>query len=229
VFQFASWLVLGVLIGVPLVMALAAGWATDLKAHVGRIIVAAIFFFGVLFVFVLAAVVIQALAKDFLVPIMALEDLDFAEGWHRVMTMVRLETGRFVVYLLLKLVLSIAATILFSIVAIIPALLVVAPGVVAVLAGKAAGMGWNVVTISLAIIFGSVLLLLLIYLIALVCVPGTVFFPAYALYFLASRYPILDALLNPTPVPPVAELPPTAAEFPPPVEPPPLPPSAEPI
>jgi hypothetical protein len=143
--------------------------------------------------------------------------------------MVRLETGRFVVYLLLKLVLSIAATILFSIVAIIPALLVVAPGVVAVLAGKAAGMGWSLVTISLAIIFGSVLLLLLIYLIALVCVPGTVFFPAYALYFLASRYPILDALLNATPVPPVAELPPTAAEFPPPVEPPPLPPSAEPI
>jgi len=229
VFQIASWLVLGVLIGVPLVMALAAGWATDLKAHVGRIVVAAIFFFGVLFVFVLAAVVIQALAKDFLVPIMALEGLDFAEGWRRLMTMIRLETGRFAVYLLLKLVLSIAATILFSIVAIIPALLVVAPGVVAVLAGKAAGMGWSLVTISLAIIFGSVLLLLLIYLIALVCVPGTVFFPAYALYFLASRYPILDALLNPTPVPPVAELPPAAAEFPPPVEPPPLPPSAEPI
>jgi hypothetical protein len=229
VFQIASWLVLGVLIGVPLVMALAAGWATDLKAHVGRIIVAAIFFFGVLLVFVLAAVVIQALAKDFLVPIMALEDLDFAEGWHRLMTMIRLETGRFVVYLLLKLVLSIAAAILFTIVAIIPTVLVVAPGVVAVLAGKAAGVGWNVVTISLVIIFGSVLLLLLIYLIALVCVPGTVFFPAYALYFLAARYPILDALLNPTPVPPVAELPPAVAEFPPPVEPPPLPPSAEPI
>jgi len=228
VFQMASWLVLGVLIGVPLAMALAAGWATDLKAHVGRIIVAAIFLLGVLFVFVLAAVVIQALAKDFLVPIMALEDLDFAEGWHRLMTMMWQEKGRFIVYLLLKLVLAIAATILFSIAAIIPAFVVVAPGVVAVLAGKAAGMAWNLTTISLAIIFGSLLLVLLIYLIALVCVPGTVFFPAYALYFLASRYPILNALLNPTPVPPVAELPPTPAEFPPPVEPPPLPPSLPP-
>lgn len=229
VFQMVAWLVLGVLIGVPLAMALAAGWATDLKAHVGRIIVAAIFLLGVLFIFVLAAVVIQALAKDFLVPIMALEDLDFADGWHHLIAMMRLEMGRFVVYLLLKLVLSIAATILLTIVAIIPAVIVVAPTVVAVLAGKAAGMGWSVATVSLAIIFGSVLLVLLIYLIALVCVPGTVFFPAYALYFLASRYPILNGLLNPRPVPPVAELPPTIAGFPPPVEPPPLPPSAEPI
>ena len=82
-------------------------------------------------------------------------------------------------------------------------------------------------TISLAIISGSVLLVLLIYLIALVCVPATVFFPAYGLYFLASRYPTLDALLNPAPVlPPVAEAP---SQSPPPFEAPPLPPSAEPI
>jgi len=123
---------------------------------------------------------------------------------------------------------SIAAAILFGIIAIIAALFVVVPGVVAVLAGKAAGMGWSVTTISLAIIFGSLLLLLLIYLIAWVCVPATVFFPAYAMHFFASRYPHLDALLHPAPTPPAPELPPVP-ESPPPFEPPPLPPSAEPI
>jgi hypothetical protein len=73
-----------------------------------------------------------------------------------------------------------------------------------------------------------VLFLLLIYLIALVSVPATVFFPAYAIHFFASRYPNLNALLNPAPTPAATELPPVP-ESPPPFEPPPLPPSAEPI
>ena len=228
VFLISTWLLLAVLVGLPLALAFAAGWTTDLRHHIGRLIVGVILLVGLLVVFVLTAAVVQVLARDFLVPIMALEDLDFADGWHRLLAMIGREKGRYAVYLLLKLVLSIAAAILFSIIAIIPALFVVIPGVVAVLAGRAAGMGWNVTTISLAIIFGTLLLLLLIYLIALVCVPATVFFPAYAMYFLAARYPNLDALLHPAPAPPAPELPPVP-ESPPPMEPPPLPPSAEPI
>ena len=85
-------------------------------------------------------------------------------------------------------------------------------------------MGLSVATISLAIIMGTVLLLLLIYLIAFVCVPATVFFPAYALYFFASRYPTLDVLLNPAPAP----LPPVP-QSPSPFEAPPLLPSVDPI
>jgi hypothetical protein len=227
VFQIATWFFMLVLIGIPLALALAAGWATDLKAHIGRMIVGIILLVGLFLVFFLTIIAVQVLAKDFLVPIMALENLDFADGWHRLMAMIGREKGRFVVYLLLKLVLSIAAGVLFSIIAVIPILLVVVPGVVAVLAGRAAGMGLNVTTISLAIIFGSLFLFLLIYLVALVCVPATVFFPAYAMYFLTSRYPVLDALLHPAP-PPAPELPPVP-ESPPPFEALPLPPSAEPI
>ncbi len=226
VFQIAVWLFLLVLVGVPLALALAAGWATDLREHIGRLIVGVILLVCLLLVFVLTAAVVQVLAKDFLVPIMALEDLDFADGWHRLLTMMGREKGRYAVYLLLKLVLSIAAGILFGIITIVPVLFVVAPGVVAVLAGRAAGLGWSVTTISLAIIFGTLLLLLLLYLIALVCVPATVFFPAYAMHFFSARYPNLDALLNPAP--PAPELPPVP-QSPPPFEAPPLPPSAEPI
>lgn len=230
VFQIAVWLSLAVLVGLPLALAFAAGWMTDLRHHLGRLVIGGIFLVGLLVVFALAAAVVQVLAKDFLVPLMALEDLDFADGWHRLLGMIGREKGRYAVYLLLKFVLSIAAAILFSIIAIVPALFVVVPGVIAVVAGRAAGMGWNVTTISLAIIFGSLLFFLLIYLVALVCVPATVFFPAYAMYFLAARYPTLDALLNPapTPAPPAPETPPVP-ESPPPFEAPPLPPSAEPI
>jgi len=56
-------------------------------------------------------------------------------------------------------------------------------------------------------------------------VPATVFFPAYAMYFLATRYPNLDALLHPAPAP---ELPPVP-ESPPSFGTPPIPPSAEPV
>jgi MFS family permease len=228
VFQISASLFLALLIGLPLALALAAGWTTDLKEHVGRLIVGVILLAGLFGVFVLTAAVVQVLARDFLVPIMALEGLDFADGWHRLLAMIRPEKGRFAIYLLLKLVLSIAAAILFGIIALIPGLFIFVPAAVAVVAGHAAGMGWNVTTISLAIIFGSLLLLLFIYLIALVSVPATVFFPAYAIYFFAARYPNLNALLNPAPVPPAPELPPVP-ESPAPFEAPPLPPSAEPI
>ena len=228
VFLIATWLFLAVLVGLPLALAFAAERTANLREHVGRLIVGVILLVGLFLVFALVAAVVQVLARDFLVPIMALEDLGFADGWHRLRAIIRPEKGRFAVYLLLKLVLSIAAAILFGIIAIIPTLFVAVPGVVAVLAGYAVGLGWNVTTISLAIIFGTLLLLLLIYLIALVCVPATVFFPAYAMYFLASRYPNLDVLLNPAPIPPAPELPPVP-ESPPPFEAPPLPPSAEPI
>jgi 4-amino-4-deoxy-L-arabinose transferase-like glycosyltransferase len=228
VFQIAMWLCLLVLIGVPLALAFAAGWMTNLREHIGRMILGVVLLVGLFLVFALAAAIVQVLAKDFLVPIMALEGLDFADGWHRLLAMMGREKGRYAGYLLLKLALSIAAGILFSIIAIIPVLFVGVPAVVAVVAGRAAGLGWNVTTVSLAIIFGSVLFFLLIYLVALVCVPATVFFPAYAMYFFASRYPNLDALLNPAPAPPAPEAP-SVPESPPPLEPPPLPPSPEPI
>lgn len=229
VFQISMWLFFGVLIGVPLALALAAGWATDLRQHVARLIIGVICAAGLLLTFVVTLAVVQVLAKDFLVPIMALEGLDFADGWQRLLAILsrQQEGKRFAVYLLLKLVLSIAAGIIFTIIAFIPMLFVAVPALVAVFAGKAAGLGWNVSTISLAIILGSALILVLIYLVALVSVPATVFFPAYALYFFAARYPHLDVLLNPAPapVPPLPAVP----QSPPPFGAPPLPPAAEPV
>jgi hypothetical protein len=216
VFMISTWMCLALLVGLPLAIAFASGWMTDIREHIGRMIVGIILLVGLFVAFALTAAVIQVLARDFLVPIMALEDLDFADGWHRLLGMIQPEKGRFAVYLLLKLVLSIAAAILFGIIAIIPALFVLVPAVVAVIAGHEAGLGWNVTTISLAIIFGTLLLLLMIYLIALVCVPATVFFPAYSMYFFAARYPTLDALLHPSP--PAPELPPVL-ESPPPAQP----------
>ena len=90
--------------------------------------------------------------------------------------------------------------------------------VIAVIFGKAAGLGWDVFTITAAIVAGTIVICVLIYVVALVCVPIAVFFPAYAMYFLAERYPALHARLYP---------PPRMAPRPP--EPPPLAPAPAPI
>jgi hypothetical protein len=226
VFQIALGMFFAIVVGIPLMLAAAAGWFKEPKEHVGGMIGAIILVVGTILVFALVAIVVQMLAKDFLVPVMALEGLDFADGWSRLLAMIQTEPGKYAVYVLLKIVLLIAAGILFSILAIGPGIVVGIPAVALFFIGKAAGLSWNVITISLTVIVGTVLLLALIYLIALVSAPATVFFPAYSIYFFASRYPRLDALLHPAPLHPAPESPPVPE---PPPEPPPLPPSPEPI
>jgi hypothetical protein len=85
----------------------------------------------------------------------------------------------------------------------------------------AAGLTWNLYTITLAVVAGSCVLFFILYVLSLVSVPAVVFFPAYAIHFFASRYPALDALIHPAP--PAAFSPPLPPEIPP------FPPSPEPI
>lgn len=220
VFLISTWIAFAILIGILLGLAAAMGWFRAPDQHKLGMIGGLVLMIGVILVFALAAAIVQVLAKDFLVPIMALEGLDFADGWSRLLAMMKPEPGGYAIYILMKIVLAIAAGIIFSIAAIIPALVVILPCVAIVLAAHAAGLGWNVMTISLAVIFGVIAVLVLIYLIALVSVPAIVFFPAYSLYFLAGRYPNLAALLNPAPPAPIM---PPAPEVSPP-----LPPAPEP-
>ena len=216
-------LLIGILLGMM-------GGAASLKDAPGHLAGMA----GTLILFVLAGLfsllillAVQALARDFLVPIMALEDLDFADGWSRLLSLIRVEPWRYVGYLLLKLVMAIAAWITFSILAFIPALIIIGPSALLVIAGIAAGLTWSVATVSLAIIFGTIALFVLLYVIALVATPATVFFPAYAMYFFAARYPNLQALVYPAPAAPLAPEIFPVPETPP--QPPPLPPEPEPI
>jgi len=226
----AQGLFLGVLLAVPLAIAAALGWFHNADQHIARSVIGVVLLILIVLFWLLAVIVVQLLAKDFLIPVMALEDVDFADGWSILLSLLRPEPGAFAVYLLLKVVLGIAAAILFGIVALIPILIVVLPTVLVVLAAHSAGVGWSVATISLAVIAGSVLFALLIYLISLVCVPAVVFFPAYAIHFFAGRYAKLDAILHPAP--PVNSAAVSDAALPessPQQEPPPLPPTPEPI
>lgn len=226
VFQIATMMLFVILIGIPVGIALLLGWIQQPKAHMIPLVLGGIFLFFVFLFFVLVAMVIHVMAKDFLVPIMGLEGLDFADAWSRLLNMAKAEKGSYVFYMVMKAVLSVAAFVVFGIVALIIVLICAIPvGAAAaaiILLGKSAGLMWNAYTITLAVLAGMVALLVLLYVMSLILVPVIVFFPAYSIYFFASRYPALDALLHP-PAPSA----PSVVEPPP--EPPPLLPTPEPI
>jgi len=120
--------------------------------------------------------------------------------------MLQSEKGSYAGYLGLKIVMALAAAVIVGIATLIVVLILLIPvggfGVVAVLLGKAAGLTWNLYTITVAVVVGCIVAAILLYVIALVSVPAIVFFPAYSIYFFASRYPPLDALLHPPPAAP---------------------------
>lgn len=118
--------------------------------------------------------------------------------------MMQAEKGGYGLYVLMKIGLAIGAGIIVGIVSLILALVVAIPtallGIVAVLTGKTAGLTWNALTITVAIVAGCVLLVAFMYLMALISVPAIVFFPAYAIYFFAARYRALSLVVYPPPV-----------------------------
>ena len=218
-----------VLIGISAAVAFAMGWLKEPKEHVLPLVLGGIVLFFVLLIFFLTTTVIFVLTKDFVVPQMALENIDALEGWRRLWPMIKFEKAGYAGYIGMKILMAIGAGIVVGIASIILGVIIAIPtvglSILAVLTGKSAGLTWNVYTITLAVVVGSVLLAIFVYLIALISVPVIVFFPAYSIYFFAARYPALSAALYPAyPLSPQIR-----AGAPPPYEPPPLPPAAEPI
>jgi hypothetical protein len=221
VFTLAVTAGLALLVGVPAIFAFAAGWLPKPREHMPALILCGMVLFLIILGFVVLAAVVQVFTKDFVIPQMALEDLNAFEGWQRLLPMLRAEKGSYVGYLLLKIVMAIGVGIILGIIATFVILMALIPlggfGALAVLAGKAVGLQWNVFTITLAVVAASIVLAIFCYLIALVAVPAVVFFPAYSIYFLASRYPALGMALHsaappiPSPsqsaVPPISPLP----------------------
>lgn len=215
---------LTVLVGIPAGVAFAVGWLREPKEHIAELVLAGIVVFFAVLIFVVLMAVIFVLTKDFVVPQMALENIDAIEGWRRLWPMIKAEKGGYGGYLGMKIVMAIGAGIAVGIATLILGLIIAIPtvglSVVAVLTGKTAGLTWNAYTITLAVVVGSVLLACFLYLVALISVPVIVFFPAYSIYFFAARYPALNAVLYPPVAPAVA---PIATSFAPPEQPPPAP------
>jgi len=194
-----------VAIGGPLALAFGKGWFRAPKEHLAPLIFGGGLFLIGFLVLVVAAAVIFVLTKDFVIPQMALEDIDAMEGWRRLWPMIKAESGAYAAYILMKIVLAVVAGILIGVATLLLTLIFVVPtvgfAIIAVLTGKGLGLTWNLHTIVAAVVIGCVLLAIFLYLVSLISVPAIVFFPAYSLYFFADRYPRLKAALYPVPGP----------------------------
>lgn len=215
VFLLATIAGAAVLVGAPAFAALLLGWITAPKEHLAAIILTGILVFFLLALWLAVVIMVHVFTKDFVVPQMALENLSAFEGWRNLLAMVRSDKGSYAAYVGMKLVLAIGAALGVGILAVIVIILLLIPfggiGALVVMAGKAAGFTWNLLTITGAIVAGSMLLLLLFYALSLISVPVIIFFPAYSIYFFAARYSPLARVVYPpqppTPIPPV--VPPT--------------------
>jgi hypothetical protein len=193
--------VLLVVIGIPALCAWRLSWFTDPREHMLPLMLGGLALLFVVLLLLLVMGVIHVMTKDFVVPQMALEDIDAIEGWRRLWPQLGHEVGGYAGYIGMKIVLSIAAAFIFGIIGIIAILVMMIPigglGLAAVLGGKAMGLTWTVGTITVAVLAGAIAVALLIFLAALINVPATVFFPAYSMYFFGPRYPPLGRLLWP--------------------------------
>ena len=223
--SFLTLAVLAILVGIPAAIGFAAGWFKSPSDHLPVLIIGGILLFFVLMAFFILVAVVHVMTKDFVVPQMALEGIGAVEGWRRLLVMLKGEKGGYAAYIGMKIVLAIGAGIVLSIATFIVIFVIALPafaaGLVAVIAGKSAGLDWNVFTITAAVVAGCILFAVFFYLVALISVPAIVFFPAYSIYFFAPRYRPLSLLLYP---PPAGF---AASENLPPQEPPPLPPTPQ--
>lgn len=215
-FFIAVPLGLALLVGIPAMFGFALGWFKEPKQHLVGLILGGMVLFFVFFAALITWLVIHVLTKDFVVPQMALEDISAFEGWRRLFPQLESEKGGYAAYILMKIVMTLGVAVIIGIITFIVILLILIPvgglGAIAVLGGKAAGLHWDLYTITVAVVIGCILLALILYVISLISVPAMVFFPAYSIYFFASRYPALDALLHPAPPLP---LPPETPPMPP--------------
>ena len=182
-------------------------------AFAGLILFALIFF--------LVVGLIWLFAKDFVVPIMALERLALGDAWSRLRAIVSAQPGAFALYVLARIVLTIASGILAFIIA-IPLILVIAIPLGILMAVFAFAAKGSFALMALGIVLAILIVLpLALVIFGLFNVPFGVFFESFALEFLSSRLPSLAAVMHPIPVPPFVPDP-APPLMPPPAEPSPI-------
>ena len=223
-FFVVSMMATGLLMGIPLLIAWRTGLFDHPGEHLAALILGGLAFLFLLAVFVVVAGVIALFAKDFCIPIMAMENVGVLKAWRRLLPMLAADKLAFAGYVLMKIVLAIAATIIVGITTLLIFLVLLIPlGIAALIiffGGKAMGLTLDAATISILALFGGIILSAFIFLIALINTPPMVFFQSYVLHFIGSRYPAVGTVLFPPPAetsphileaPPIIDLPPQSA------------------
>jgi hypothetical protein len=219
-FGFVALLLTGIALGVPALLAYRAGWFEKPEENLGVLIGWGLLLALVLIVLVAVLAIIEMFARDFLVPVMAFEDVGPVDGWRKLLALMGAEKTAYVVYVLMKIVLAVGGAIMFAIINLIVILILLIPlgflGLLGYLISQAAGFSWDLSTELLAAGVGLLTLAGILYVIGFVYAPGLIFFQSYALEFFGPRYgPLGSKMLPPVaPAGPVGPTPPIAPLLP---------------
>jgi hypothetical protein len=203
-FGLVSFVLVGLVVGVPLFLAQRAGWIEKPDQNLGVLVGGGILLLLVVIVLVAALSIIEMFGRDFLVPVMAFEDIGALEGWDRLLEMMGTEKQAYTLYVLMKIVLAMGGAIVFSIVDLIAILILLIPltlvGVAGYFIGRGAGFTWDISTELLFAAVGLLVLAGILYVVGFVYAPGLVFFQSYTLEFFAPRYgPLGSKMFRPNP------------------------------
>jgi hypothetical protein len=216
-----AWLAIATAIGVPAYFLHRIGVFST--SHLALAILVGAVLASFALVLLLALTLVAIMTKDFVVPIMMLEDVNVADAWRRAWPMIKAEGKRYAGFYGLKIVLRIAASIILSIMLVLLAIVLAIPiiilAVLAVPGMKSASAGTGLLALVIAL---GVLVLVSVVMIALAVLgaPIAVFFISYTLQFFGSRYEPLRLLVYPEPPPmppPLVPVIPPLAPVPPPV------------
>jgi len=167
--------------------------------------------------FLIVAATVTTLVNDFMVPALALDNMTIGDAWAQLRAMISAEPGAFVVYLLMKVVLSVAGGIAVAIATLVVVLVIAIPSALVVVMFVAifkdagpAGTTFGIILVAIGILVAVGAFLVLTF---LASAPLTVFLTSYAFYFLGGRYPRLGDQLwpripEPIPPPPMSPPPP---------------------
>jgi len=149
--------------------------------------------------------IIDMLGRDFLVPVMAFENVGALEGWERLLAIMGTEKLAYAGYVLMKIVLAMAAAIIFAILNLIVILVLLIPLGLLALAGYLIGTGlgitWDISTELLVAALGLLAIAGILYVVGFVYAPGLVFFQSYTVEFFAPRYGPLGSKMPPASLP----------------------------
>jgi hypothetical protein len=223
-FGFCALVLLGIVAGVPMLLAYRAGWFEKPDQHLGALILGGILLVLVVVALVAVLAIVEMFGRDFLVPVMAFEGGGPIEAWERLLEMMGAEKMAYTGYVLMKIVLAMGGAIVFSIVDLIVILILLIPlgllGLAGYFIGNSAGFTWDISTELLLAGLGLLVLAGILYVVGFVYAPGLVFFQSYTLEFFAPRYGPLGSRMLPSgspvapPTPPSGSIPPIAPPVP---------------
>lgn len=198
---------IGLFGGACVLAAVTTGAFKNPRQHIALLVLGGLAAFMLLTCIIILIALIALFARDFVVPVMALENLGVIGAWRRVIALLSADKKGYAGYVLMRVVLVVGCTIIFGILTLIAVLIFLIPlsiaGAAIYFFARSAGFLLSFPAIAAGVVLAVLVMAFIFYVSALISAPAMMFFQAYVIHFFGSRYPALGDRILPPPTPPV--------------------------